>query len=267
MSIENNSNYKIDRIIFGCGRLSSGGIDRKCSIQLLNQAYDLGIRRYDIAPSYGDGDVESVLVDAFGARIRDIQITSKVGLSRPKSSPIKATIKSFVRPMTNAVKGWMDSSLRRKPYQNSIGNMDVEFLKHSFSETLVRLGLDSIDTLLLHEPKSENLNQDVVAFLDEMVRTGKVRQYGTGTGQQADSAIRLGQVMQFKYHDQYNNLQIPSDMEVRMHGFFRQQETNVDESKVFNKIARLLDKESQLNIVYSTRSINRLRNLILEVGG
>ena len=58
---------------------------------MLERAYELGIRHFDTAPSYGHGQSENVLGDVF-AGVADITVMTKVGIPRPASAPSLASV-------------------------------------------------------------------------------------------------------------------------------------------------------------------------------
>src|SRR5207248_223210 len=68
---------------YGCSQLM-GGITRRQSLKLLETAFDVGIRHFDTAPSYGLGEGESALGSAFRSRRDQITITTKFGIRPPR---------------------------------------------------------------------------------------------------------------------------------------------------------------------------------------
>ena len=244
----------IDRLIFGCGRLS-GGIDKKQSSRLLNAAYDLGIRRFDLAPSYGDGQVEKILADALGARMCNVQLTTKVGLVRPIASPIKSTMRALIRPIaTRAVRAF-NKQPAKIVFSNSVGNMDVSFLRSSFEDSLRRLKVDSIDALLLHEPRSETISDDAINFLNSLKSSGVINRFGTGTGQDYKGVVHIGEILQFKYSGDF---EVNSNIETRIHGLFRGKDaTSVDEA--CRVVKGIFCSGSKCSVVFSTRNIENIK--------
>src|SRR5262245_32083549 len=73
------------RIGLGCGRLI-GGTSFRTSARLVEAALELGIRHFDVAPSYGLGTAEDVL-GAVPGGVRDVTVTTKIGAPRPANPP------------------------------------------------------------------------------------------------------------------------------------------------------------------------------------
>jgi aryl-alcohol dehydrogenase-like predicted oxidoreductase len=251
------SSENIDRLIFGCGRLS-GGFDRKQSIRLLNEAYDLGIRKFDLAPSYGDGQVESILVDALGARIREVQITTKVGLGRPVVSPVKSAFRSLVRPIATSALRAINKKPAKIVVSNSVGNMDVNFLRKSFEDSLSKLKVEKIDALLLHEPRKDLVSIDVVNFLENLKERKLINNFGTGTGQDASSIVNIGDIIQFKYTNKEDIKKIPNNKKIRIHGIFRYSSGTSENMSLKN----IMEENDELCILFSTRQILNLKTIV-----
>ena len=259
------STHICDQLIFGCGRLT-GGVEKNNSINLINTAFDLGIRKFDIAPSYGDGQVEDILKTALGSRIKDAFITVKIGLPRTKSSPIKSIVKSILRPLVKNIKRGVGMNPSQQVKSNSVGNMNAIYLESSFNDIIEKLGVSYIDTVLLHEPRFENIDQSVILLLEKLRKTGKIKQYGTGTGQIGQKAVSIGRVMQFRYGQDNYHKSISNDIEVRLHGFFRNSKSDTLE-QVYATIKEVLESNRNTHLVFSTRSKNNLVNIISNLGG
>ncbi|WP_295632400.1 aldo/keto reductase [Novosphingobium sp.] len=83
---------------FGCHNLTAGS-SRTRSERLVHCALDLGLTRFDVAPSYGLGTAERMLGDALGPRRSDptIDITTKFGILPTRHGAIKAWLREPVR--------------------------------------------------------------------------------------------------------------------------------------------------------------------------
>ena len=75
----------VSQLGFGCARLF-GGVEKRHASGMLERAYELGIRHFDTAPSYGHGQSENVVGDVF-AGVADITVMTKVGIPRPAGAP------------------------------------------------------------------------------------------------------------------------------------------------------------------------------------
>jgi D-threo-aldose 1-dehydrogenase len=79
-----------DELIFGCGPIGSFAADgdEATGRAALDAALAAGIRRFDVAPSYGDGQAESLLGDALADWLRETPDGHSTGAPRePTASP------------------------------------------------------------------------------------------------------------------------------------------------------------------------------------
>src|SRR6266849_9265306 len=67
---------------FGCSSLASVG--RKNAIRLLESAFDVGIRHFDVARYYGYGETEGILGTFIKSRRAQVTITTKFGIEPPR---------------------------------------------------------------------------------------------------------------------------------------------------------------------------------------
>jgi aryl-alcohol dehydrogenase-like predicted oxidoreductase len=67
-----------------------GQTTREESVATVREAIELGITLLDMAPSYGNGEAESVVGEAFGGRLpAGVRITTKYGLGNPPASEVR----------------------------------------------------------------------------------------------------------------------------------------------------------------------------------
>ncbi|MCR5848084.1 MAG: aldo/keto reductase [Lachnospiraceae bacterium] len=141
-----NGPQNVSAVIQGCMRMPA--LTKEAAAQVIRTAYDCGINFYDHATCYGEnGAAETRFAEAFpltGIKREDIIIQSKCGLcfDRNEFDWTKENILSSV-----------DDSLRR---------LNVEYL----------------DTLLLHRPDLLYDPEEVAAAFDELEKAGKVRFFG-----------------------------------------------------------------------------------------
>jgi len=144
---------------FGCASLYGlpGKRERRA---VLESAYDLGIRHFDVAPIYGLGIAEAELAD-FARTHNDIRIATKFGI-RPTvighlagfvQPPIRrmlqtsATVKSKVKQSGAAPDA---GAVGRVLY--SRGDYSAASAKRALVSSLQALRTERIDYFLLHEP-------------------------------------------------------------------------------------------------------------------
>ena len=151
-----------------------GGIDARATMQA---AWDGGIRYFDTAPWYGRGLSEHRVGDFLLDQPRgDFVLTTKVG-------------RVFRRPAEPAS---MDLS-------RWVGGLRFEFdfdysydgVMRSYEQSLMRLGLDTVDALLIHDPdqaahgehweaRMRDMATSGIRALEELKRAGDIRAIGMG---------------------------------------------------------------------------------------
>lgn len=137
----------------GCARLGSvqTPMNAKQCVDLLHFAYDLGVREFDTASIYGQGDSERYLGQAFGHLRANVQLCSKAG---QRLSTKHALLSHFKTPIRAIMK-------RRKSAQNLVATQrdagvprcfDPDYIARSLDQSLKRLRTDYLDIFYLHSP-------------------------------------------------------------------------------------------------------------------
>lgn len=183
---------------FGTANLM-GRVNRRQSLWALNEAFDHGITIFDTARSYGWGESEAVLGEFARGRRGDLTIITKLGIFPPPRNRLRQALKPVVRGLlgfagqfqskriTTAIRGQIQ---KRVASQVQHGRFDVATARASLDASLKALRTDYVDILLLHSPKYEQIADGAtIGFLEEAVRSGKVRAIGASTD--ADNANRI----------------------------------------------------------------------------
>ena len=123
-----------------------GGLDQVAVDRIVGIALDAGINLFDTADIYAEGESETMLARALGARRNDVLVATKVGN-------------------------------RNGVGANDVGHSRVH-LRTAIDASLRRLGTDRIDLLQLHAHDPLNPFEDTLRTLDDAVRAGKVRYIG-----------------------------------------------------------------------------------------
>jgi D-threo-aldose 1-dehydrogenase len=132
----------IDLTPLSLGGAQLGNLFREISDEdaraTVDAAWDLGIRSFDTAPHYGLGLSERRLGDALRARPRDeFVLSTKAGrLLEPVDPPWGTDDEGFAVP----------AAFRR------VFDFSADGVLRSLEESLVRLGLERIDIVFLHDP-------------------------------------------------------------------------------------------------------------------
>ncbi len=115
------------------------------SAQILQTAWDVGIRYFDTAPHYGLGLSERRLGDFLRTKPReDFVVSTKVGRllrPNPNSSGALDTANDFAVP-ADTTRVW---------------DFSADGIRRSVDESLERTGLDRFDLLYLHDPERNDL--------------------------------------------------------------------------------------------------------------
>ena len=140
-----NGPKQASAIIQGCMRMP--GLTKEAAAEVIRTAYECGVNFYDHATCYGNGDAEIRFAEAFpltGIKREDIYIQSKCGLC----------------------------------FERNEFDWTKENILSSVDDSLRRLNIDYLDTLLLHRPDVLYDPEEVAAAFDELEKSGKVRFFG-----------------------------------------------------------------------------------------
>lgn len=175
---------RVSRLGFGCGRLF-GGIEKGHSARLLERAYELGIRHFDTAPSYGHGQAEDVLGEVFTG-VTDITITTKVGVPRPSGSPpighvARRVILRRLLSYTPAIKQWLLARSRSATAlapAAQLQSLQRDHVERALDESLSRLRRDRVDFYCVHEPDKFAVDDALLDVFDHLKTAGRIGAHG-----------------------------------------------------------------------------------------
>jgi aryl-alcohol dehydrogenase-like predicted oxidoreductase len=140
--------FKVSTISFGAWAIGGtwGSVEDSESLAALHRALDLGVNFFDTADVYGDGRSERLL-----ARLR-----------KERKEPFYVASKAGRRLDPHVTAGYNDANLTAF-IERSLRNLEVE----------------AIDLLQLHCPPTDvYYRPEVFAFLEKLVKAGKLRHYG-----------------------------------------------------------------------------------------
>lgn len=129
-----------------------GEIDKAEAVRAVHVALDQGINFFDTADSYGRGQSESILQEAFAQKpSSDVIVCTKFGN-------------------------------RQLPDGQHGQDYSPAYLTEAVEASLRRLGRDTLDILLLHSPPDafDWSNYDVTPF-EDLKKSGKIRTYGVSS--------------------------------------------------------------------------------------
>lgn len=141
-----NGPQNVSAIIQGCMRMPD--LTKEAAAKVIRTAYDCGINFYDHATCYGEnGAAETRFAEAFsltGIKREDIYIQSKCGLC----------------------------------FDRNEFDWTKENILSSVDDSLRRLNIEYLDTLLLHRPDVLYDPEEVAEAFNELEKSGKVRFFG-----------------------------------------------------------------------------------------
>ncbi|MCM3665173.1 aldo/keto reductase [Mesobacillus subterraneus] len=157
-----STGIKVSEVGFGAWQLGNArdweGMEDNQAIRLVHEALDHECNFFDTAPNYGGGKSESLLGRALTSKRSEAVINSKFG-HHP------------------------DNTL----------NFDPQKIRSSVEDSLRRLKMDYLDSVLLHNPPFEILtgSTDHFEVLESLKQEGKIRAYGASV----DSAREMEELI------------------------------------------------------------------------
>lgn len=143
------------RVVAGMWRMADWGLPVQERVRLIEQCLELGVTTFDHADIYGGYTVEALFGEALAASPalkQRLQIVTKCGIVLP---------------------GVVDGVPRIKQY-----NTSAVHITHSVEQSLRKLGVEHLDTVLIHRP-SPLMDFDAMArTFDTLQAAGKVRHFG-----------------------------------------------------------------------------------------
>lgn len=190
---------EVSRIGFGCARLF-GGSESRSSARLVETALECGIRHFDTAPSYGNGESEAIL----GAVLRGvpgITVATKVGIPRPTGAPVPwraRWYRRYLRPALARVPKLKRlmltlSATRQKAASPADAiavpqrRIEPASLIRELEISLSLLDRSAIDLYLIHEPNQFVIDEDLRAAVESIRQKGLIQAFGLAFGGVASS--------------------------------------------------------------------------------
>lgn len=141
--------------------------DEPMAQRVLRHCIEQGVNFFDSSNAYGWGGSETALGKAIAGRRDQVAICTKVSpFHRPDTEGADPTPARFTRP----------------------------FLFQQVEGSLTRLGTDSIDLYLLHQPDRGTPTEEIVDAMEALVQAGKIRYWGVSNHRaaQVSEYVELG---------------------------------------------------------------------------
>jgi D-threo-aldose 1-dehydrogenase len=172
----------------GFGAASIGGlfrpVDHATAVDVVDHAWDLGVRLYDVAPLYGYGAGERRLGAGLARRPRgEYVLSTKVGRLVRRKDAIPAGADIDRQPF----EGREDAFYVRDEPVRLVFDYSADGIRRSIDESLERLGIDRIDIALIHDPDEhwEAAIGEAFPALARLRDEGVIRAVGAGMNQSA----------------------------------------------------------------------------------
>jgi D-threo-aldose 1-dehydrogenase len=165
---------------FGCSSLT--GTDRSNANRVLQTAFDAGVRHFDTARYYGYGEGEGILGKFLKSRRSEVTISTKFGIEPPRRTTALGVGLYFGRRIVRRLPALRGFLQRRTQSLVKSGAFSAQQAQGSLETSLRELSTDHIDFYLLHDYiVSEQPPDELLAFLENSVKAGKIRSFGIGT--------------------------------------------------------------------------------------
>jgi hypothetical protein len=187
-------------------------------LQLLECAYDAGIRHFDTAPYYGYGEAERVLGEFLRDKRDQLTVTTKFGI-QPSAVVRNRLVNQIARKILGLAPSLRTMLSKKAQSLSKSGAFSAVAARTSLEQSLKSLRTDHIDLYLLHEPTLEDAGSpEILDFLKGEVSRGTILAYGCGgefpmIREIAQAGLSTSRWLQFE-----DNVLAPNVSEIRMLG-------------------------------------------------
>jgi D-threo-aldose 1-dehydrogenase len=167
------------RIGFGCAGLMQSSSQRHRQ-RLLGEAFEQGIRHFDVARMYGLGVAEREVGRFAQVRRDDISIATKFGIEPAGGIGRLANIQAPARAALARIPPLRAAVKRRSQAFHQPRRYDLATLSASLATSLRELGTDYVDLLLIHGPEQGDVLDlaELGDCLEELRRAGRILAWG-----------------------------------------------------------------------------------------
>ena len=167
------------RIGFGCAGLMRDPSARKRQ-RLLAEAFDQGIRHFDVARMYGLGAAEGELGRFAQGRRDSVVIATKFGIEPASSSGRLVRLQGPARWLLARYPALRGYVRRRSDAFHQPHRYDAATARASLHRSLRELQTDYVDILLVHDPSpTDHVDlPGLCAYLEDARQAGQIRAWG-----------------------------------------------------------------------------------------
>jgi aryl-alcohol dehydrogenase-like predicted oxidoreductase len=255
------------QIGLGCARLV-GRRSLRRSAELIETALDLGIRYFDVAPSYGMGTAEEVVGEVLGGS-NQVTVATKVGIPRPRYGARADLLRWLAMPILNRQRSLKALATRMYSRSSTVERGSFDFsrraIRTSLEVSLEKLRRDSVDVFLAHEPEVRDLVPSVDEGFEELVREGLITAFGAGVDSTGDRWTRFGSIWQSRWPDgQIRGYQ--HDVAYIFHGVVRSAAgSGMEGARASALVRAALARAPNSILLVSASTPGRLKGLLEEV--
>lgn len=144
-----NSGLKLTEVTFGSAlTIGTQSMEQSYADALIDKAWELGVRSFDVSNNYGNGNAERLVGKALSKYPREEYVVSTKG-----SWPIGESM-----------------------YHKGLSRKHILW---AFEESLKRMGLDYVDIYYAHRYDPETPMEEIVRTFNSLIASGKVRYWAT----------------------------------------------------------------------------------------
>jgi voltage-dependent potassium channel beta subunit len=202
-----HSGLKVSEISLGSWVTFGSQIDEKTAVELIHEAYNLGVNFFDNADVYASGQAETVM----GKAIKDLSREALV---------ISSKVFWPTMPGPNG------RGLSRKHIHDSV------------DASLKRLGIDYLDLYYCHRFDPDTPVEEVVRTMDDLIHRGKILYWGTSEWEASQVSMAFGIARQYSL--------IPPTMEQPQYNMFHRKRVELELSPLWKEFGLGLTTYSPL---------------------
>jgi aryl-alcohol dehydrogenase-like predicted oxidoreductase len=244
------------KIVLGTGRLHRLPLARRRQ-RVLAEAYALGFRAFDVAPSYGNGICEIEIGIALRGKRAGCEVNTKYGIPVTIYGASSRHLFAF-RRLADVFSGDSASAYRRREFSG-------RELEASLHGSLKRLGTDYVDTLFVHEPLAPldaRQLEEISVCGERMKRQGKIQALGIagpfGFIRQCASFASFD-VVQLPYADMNDAATALADKKVILYGVYRAYRRSGCDRSFSDFVRAALAERPNTGVIVASKSVETVR--------
>jgi len=238
------------------------------AINLLDLAFDLGVRHFDTAPVYGNGYSEVIYSKFIKGKRNEIFLVSKFGLGNsskvfPSIAALLIRLNYLRRQFASPAN--LENQINSSVLSNFTSKIDAKQIKHSIESSLKRLKTDHLNAIMLHEALPNNLSDDSIYELLKFKEAGKVLKIGIATNvdrilQESKTIEPIWDILQYEGYNLEKKKKVmalfPNSSHFH-HSIFKRIDLGKGDN-YSNLLLQAVEFNPNGKVIFSTRSKNRL---------